>query len=310
MTRLAPCVLALVIAVLASACSGGSDSGGSDRRVEVTFRAFSLSGGPLRGSELDRAVTILEERLDQAGIRSSVTQGSSSRVFVHVDRAGPTDGERIVELATRTGLLEIFDLEKNLVGPSIDHAGFPVAAKSRKILGAPPETVALECGIGEEACPGVFVENPRTNFHYLFRYDPPLVPELDGGDVQLDGVRQDFDTTTGEPVVIMQFTNDGAVEFEELTNALADRGKARFNLSGGSVDPLDTYQHLAIVFDREIKSWPSIDWEQYPNGISGTNGAQISGLGNLQEAKDLALVLRTGALPVRLEPIARRETTG
>ena len=52
------------------------------------------------------------------------------------------------------------------------------------------------------------------------------------------------------------------------------------------------------MLDREIKSWPSIDWEQYPGGISGSNGAQITGIGDVQEAKNLALVLQTGALPV------------
>ena len=60
-------------------------------------------------------------------------------------------------------------------------------------------------------------------------------------------------------------------------------------------------QNFAIVLDREIKSWPSIDWEQYPNGISGTNGAQITGIGSLSEAKNLALVLQTGALPVDVQ---------
>ena len=65
-----------------------------------------------------------------------------------------------------------------------------------------------------------------------------------------------------------------------------------------------------MVLDREIKSWPSIDWEQYPNGISGMNGAQISGIGDLQEAKDIALALQTGAPPVRFEFLARRATSG
>ena len=72
-------------------------------------------------------------------------------------------------------------------------------------------------------------------------------------------------------------------------------------------------QHFAIVLDREIKSWPSIDWEQYPNGISGTNGAQITGIGDTREAKDLALVLQTGALPVTfttLETTAISATLG
>ena len=54
---------------------------------------------------------------------------------------------------------------------------------------------------------------------------------------------------------------------------------------------------------REIKSWPSIDWEQYPNGISGSNGAQITGIGDLREAKNLALVLQNGALPVTFKTL-------
>jgi SecD/SecF fusion protein len=66
-------------------------------------------------------------------------------------------------------------------------------------------------------------------------------------------------------------------------------------------------QHFAIVLDREIKSWPSIDWEQYPGGISGSNGAQITGLGDLGEAKDLALVLQTGALPVEFRTLDQTE---
>ena len=53
------------------------------------------------------------------------------------------------------------------------------------------------------------------------------------------------------------------------------------------------------MLDREIRSWPSIDWQQYPGGISGSNGAQISGSFTVGEAKDLALVLQTGALPVK-----------
>ena len=57
-------------------------------------------------------------------------------------------------------------------------------------------------------------------------------------------------------------------------------------------------QHFAIVLDREIRSWPQIDYTDgsLAGGISGN--AQITGIGYIQEAKDLALVLQTGALPV------------
>jgi SecDF, P1 head subdomain len=344
-------VLAALVVLVVPGCSGASehDSAG---RTDVTFRARSLAGGSVQGAELDRAVAVLAARLDQAGIGGTVTQGSSSRVFVHVDRARPADGERIVELAERIGLLEFYDLEPNLVTPSIDVNGYPVATTSLynllvgrqspaledevdnwylfdggkemvggpvpskrlllpngalrtgwRILGTPPRTAVLECGIGEIVCPGLDTVNPTRDFFYLIKYDPPTTPELDGGDLKLEGTRQDFDITTGEPIVFMQFTDTGAKRFGEITRREARRGRQASLLAGGQ----KVTHHFAIVLDREIKSWPSIDWEQYPNGISGTNGAQITGIGDLQEAKDLALVFQTGALPVRLEFMAMRE---
>src|SRR5215218_8462656 len=111
----------------------------------------------------------------------------------------------------------------------------------------------------------------------------------------------------------MQFTNKGGDRFGEITNREADRGRARHNITGGQGDPQDSFQHFAIVLDRQIKSWPSIDFEQYPNGIGGSNGAQITGIGELGEAQDLALVLQSGALPVTfttLEQTAISATLG
>ncbi len=188
--------------------------------------------------------------------------------------------------------------------------------KGWKVFGVPPKTVVLECGIGEVVCPGVDAVNPTSDAYYLARFGtfqtaqgPREVPEMRGDDLKLSGTRADFDTTTGEPIVLMQFTNDGADKFGDITAEEARRGKQASLLSGGQ----KITQHFAIVLDREIKSWPSIDWEQYPNGISGSNGAQITGIGDLQEAKDLSLVLQTGALPVTfttLETTAISATLG
>ncbi len=184
--------------------------------------------------------------------------------------------------------------------------------KGWRTFGVPPKTVVVTCGIGEVVCPGVGVENPTQNFYYLLRYDPnnadpdKVVPEMTGADLKLDGTRQDFDTTSNSPIVTMQFTDDGGDKFGEITNREADRGRARHNITGGQGDPGDSFQHFAIVLDRQIKSWPSIDFEQYPNGIGGTNGAQITGIGDIDEAQDLALVLQSGALPVTFKTL---ETT-
>ncbi len=208
----------------------------------------------------------------------------------------------------------VTDRDKLLESDAVAEAGAKNGElpKGWKTFGVPPKTVVVSCGIGEVVCPGVNVENPKQNYYYLFNYDPDnadpnkVVPEMTGADLKLAGTRQDFDTTTGEPIVTMQFTDKGGDKFGEITNREADRGRARHNITGGQGDPSQSFQHFAIVLDRQIKSWPSIDFEQYPNGIGGSNGAQITGIGSLTEAKDLALVLQSGALPVTFKTL---ETT-
>ena len=211
----------------------------------------------------------------------------------------------------------VADKDKLLQSKAVEKAGAKgKLPKGWKIFGVPPKTAVLQCGIGEVVCPGVNTVDPARNFFYLIRFDPTnadpekVVPEMTGADLKLSGTRQDFDTTSGEPIVTMQFTKKGADKFGAITNEEADRGALLSRTIGGGQK---ITQHFAIVLDREIKSWPSIDWEQYPNGISGVNGAQITGIGDLQEAKDLALVLQTGALPVTfttLEQTAISATLG
>jgi SecD/SecF fusion protein len=229
--------------------------------------------------------------------------------------------QALVDEKTKTTWYLFDDKQKLRAGPRVDRndlletkAVEQAGARGKlpkgwKVFGVPPKTVVLRCGVGEVVCPGVETVEPTRDYFYLIRFGtfqtakgPREVPEMRGDDLKLSGTRADFDTTSGEPVVLMQFTDQGADTFGDITREEAVRGKQASLLAGGQ----KITQHFAIVLDREIKSWPSIDWEEYPNGISGTNGAQITGIGELQEAKDLALVLQTGALPVTFNTL---ETT-
>ena len=336
--------------------------------LEVTLQAVPPPNRPLQASDLERSVEILRDRIDALGVAEpEIRESGDDQISIGIP--GVKDPERVIEILGKTAQLELFDLEKNLVSPSIDVNGFPVATpsihqllarqqalikndnasswylfddkkkvvagpasskqklldsqaledargegatgdelpKGWRIFGVPPKTVVLECGSGEVVCPGVNVENPTSNSYYLIRHDPGnaneenVVPEMTGEQLRLSGTRQDFDTQTGEPIVTMSFTDKGADTFGRITGDIASRGRTKSNLLGQTVT-----QHFAIVLDREIKSWPSIDWEQYPNGISGSNGAQITGIGSIDEAKDLAIVLQSGALPVTFQTL---ETT-
>ncbi len=95
----------------------------------------------------------------------------------------------------------------------------------------------------------------------------------------------------------MQFTDSGGDKFHDVTRMLAQRG--RQVQTRNNVDDELAFQQFAIVLDNVIQSAPTIDFNENPDGIPPGNGAQITGIGSLSEAKDLALVLQTGALPVR-----------
>src|SRR5215212_4099387 len=67
--------------------------------------------------------------------------------------------------------------------------------------------------------------------------------------------------------------------------------------------------HFAIRLDNELISTPYINFRENPDGIDGSQGAQISGGFTIQSAQDLARLLKTGALPVRLELISRSQVS-
>lgn len=90
-----------------------------------------------------------------------------------------------------------------------------------------------------------------------------------------------FDPQTNRPIVSMKFDSLGAKKFAEATKY--NRGKL-----------------FAIVLDDKVLSAPRIN-EPIPDGH-----AQISGSFTVQEAQDLALLMRAGALPAPLKILEER----
>ena len=85
----------------------------------------------------------------------------------------------------------------------------------------------------------------------------------------------------GLPEVRLEFNRKGAGKFAKITEANIEK-------------------RLAIVLDGKVFSAPVIR-DRIPGGK-----AQISGRFTMQEAKDLAIVLRAGALPAKLSIIQKR----
>jgi SecD/SecF fusion protein len=130
--------------------------------------------------------------------------------------------------------------------------------------------------------------------------------ELSGDDIR--NPESGTHPNTGEPLVSMEFSDEGREAFARVTKRIAERG---FNLS--TLNPgtprEQVEQRFAITLDDQIVSLATIDFAQNPEGIDGRQGAQIEGVGGFDEANDLAESLRIGALPIELKLVSETQVS-
>jgi SecD/SecF fusion protein len=193
-----------------------------------------------------------------------------------------------------------------VVKPGTTTPGFPagyevLTAPNRSVVVTCSATVASLCPSGTTGVQPV----PGVTYYYLFKHgvypgdSSSPYPQMTGKDLELSGTQADTDPTSGLPIVTMQFTGKGNGLFHDITRAEAQRGQQ-----------LGVQQSFAIVLDDQIYSFPTIDYTKYADGIDPTGtGAEISGLQSQGEASNLALVLRTGALPVQFVTVERTDVS-
>ena len=143
---------------------------------------------------------------------------------------------------------------------------------------------------------------PDPDAFWIIRDDPGL----SGTDIK--NPEQNFDQQGGnEPIVTFEFSDKGRSAFQSITSEVAQRGAD--NANPLNPDPNTSSHHFAIALDNELVSIPFINYRENPDGIDGSTGAQISGGFTITSAQDLAKILKTGALPLRLELISRSQVS-
>ena len=168
-------------------------------------------------------------------------------------------------------------------------AGLPagVSASEGQILSVPSGTVLLQAIPGSFAHP-VPVGDPDAQF-FVLKDDVALWGS------EITNPRQRTDPDSGTPDIVFGFTSKGRSEFQKVTAQLARRG----SLVSGLGQTLN--QHFAVALDDQLITVPFIDYKQYPDGINGDNGGDISASFTTTSARDLASELRLGALPLNLK---------
>jgi SecD/SecF fusion protein len=234
--------------------------------TQIVLEAKDSSDHNVDGDTLARTLEVLRRRVDQLGVAEPTLQRSGERRVI-VEMPGVYDPKEAVEVIGRTAQL----------------AFHPVL------------------GLAE---PGAGTGEPATTTPPANRDDLVLADE-DGGRLRLGPA-----ALTGEAVgdaraeldpqlqarwqVSIGFQGEGDRRWAELT------GQAACRPAG------DPRRRVAIVLDRQVISSPQVDPSVACNqGITGGQTV-ITGDFTGEQAENLALLIRAGALPVPVEVVEQR----
>jgi preprotein translocase subunit SecD len=222
----------------------------------------------IKDSAINQALETIRNRIDQFGVSEPLVQRQGPKQIV-VQLPGVKEPKRAKDLIKETALLEFKMLDED----NQMKMDFPTRVAKDKEA----ETIAKYESKVPEGDQILFERVVDKDTGREFR-----IPFLVKKRVMLTGdVLSDARVSIGQfndPYVSIEFDGKGGREFERIT---AENVKKR----------------MAVVLDNTIYSAPVIQ-----ERISGGR-AQITGTFSMQEANDLAIVLRAGALPAPLKII-------
>jgi preprotein translocase subunit SecD len=237
----------------------------SGTRLEYVLRSDEVER--IKTSAIDQALETIRNRIDEFGVAEPLIQRLGLNQIA-IQLPGVQDPQRAKDLIQKTALLEfkmLYEAQVALDLPPQVERGQEEQVR-QNFEGKLPEEAEILFETVTEALDGSTYSIP-----YLVTKDAALIGDL----------LQDARVTIGdfnEPAVSVTFDSKGAREFDLVT--AANVGK-----------------RMAIVLDGKVYSAPTIN-----ERISGGR-AVISGTFTTNEANDLAVVLRAGALPAPLKTL-------
>jgi preprotein translocase subunit SecD len=141
------CIVAALVGVALMAIPGSpthkSPTLGLDLQggLEVVLEAVPPKGHKLTSQDMDRSIDIMRQRIDKLGVSEPEIRKQGSNQIV-IQLAGIHDPDAAAKLIGKTAVLEFYDFEADLTGPSVTSGltRVPVATGSLYQLLASPET--------------------------------------------------------------------------------------------------------------------------------------------------------------------------
>jgi len=214
-------------------------------------------------TSVDQAIEVIRNRIDQLGVTEPTIHRQGENEII-VQLPGIKDPKKALEIIGKTAQLEFKLLDEET----------PLWKELPSIIKSDEEEAFLnqwknKIPEGDEVVFQKIVNKETKEVYkrpYIVKKDVLLTGDL------LAEAHVSIDQRFNEPYVSLRFNDAGAKIFEEITSKYVKK-------------------RLAIILDGNLYSAPVIQEK-----IEGGN-AQISGNFTLEEAKDLAIVLRAGALP-------------
>jgi preprotein translocase subunit SecD len=220
---------------------------------------------------LNQAIEIIRRRVDALGVAEPDISRQGQSIVIELP--GVKNSARALQLVGQTAELRFRPVLQTLPPES------PAATPPTTVPGSPPTSLPpsqIPTTKLEDDKPDTVVVLPEVDRSASVVRRYALGPaELTGK--ALHSASAQFDQSSGQWYVSFTTTGPGTKQFGDLTTKYVGK-------------------QLAIELDGVVKSAPTIQ-----SAITGGNG-QITGSFTERQAKDLALVLRFGALPVQLKP--------
>ena len=221
----------------------------------------------IKDTTADQALETIRNRIDQFGVAEPTIHRQGENEIV-VQLPGVKDPKRAIDLIGKTAQLEFKLVDDDTkVAAELPQSIAPGEEEEllKQFAGRIPEDteILFEKRVNKET--GAVRKIPL-----LLKKQAALTGDL------LSDAKVNIDSQFSEPYVSLSFNVAGAKLFEEVTGA-------------------NVKKRLAISLDNTIYSAPVIQEK-----IAGGN-AQITGRFSMEEAKDLSIVLRAGALPAPMK---------
>lgn len=243
--------------------------------TQIVLEARETENVEVGGDTVERTVEVLRRRVDSLGVTEPTLQASGNRRII-VELPGVSDPDEAVRVLGRTAQLTFH--------------------RVLAVEGAPPQAGPSPGATPEPGpSPGGDQEGGQGEL---------VLPDEAGTELRLGPA-----ALTGEVVGDAQATIQG--EFGGWTVQLRFRGQganAWAELTGrAACEPLgDPRRRIAIVLDRQVISSPEVDQSVLcEEGITGGETV-ITGNFTEDEARNLAVLIRGGALPVPVEVVEQR----